>query len=176
LVFRPSFQAEDITQETMIGRRSPRRFNVLTKPTIVKALLTSGSRKPKYVGFRQNPVSAVHEAPASHCGRDDYTGTTAAVREQANDTKMKEHHLQGDECHPITENNETMLSTRIIPSKDKTSGDNSHYGLVVAYDLMSPEADATEKKEGAGSELGANTAVAQKSPPLLFHQSVVHQP
>jgi hypothetical protein len=146
-----------ITQEKMIGRRSPRRFNVLTKPTIVK-VLTSGSRKPKYVGFRQNPVSAVHEAPTSHCCLNDCT--IADVREQANDTKMQEHHLQGDECYPITENSETVISSRIIASKDTTVGDISHCGL----------------KEGAGGELGEHTAVAQNSAPFLFRRGAFHQP
>jgi hypothetical protein len=158
----------------MIGRRSPRRFNVLTKATIVKVLM-SGSRRPKYVGFRQNPVSAVHEAPASHCCLNDCT-THADVREQANDTKMQDHHLQGDECYPITENNETVPSTSIIASKDKTSGDNSHCGHVVAYDFLSPEADASKMKEGAGGELGEHTAVAQNSPPFLFRRGAFHQP
>jgi hypothetical protein len=62
----------------MIGRRSPRRFNVLTKATIVKALM-SCSRKPKYVGFRQNPVASVHKVPVSHGRDDDDTTTTTTV-------------------------------------------------------------------------------------------------
>lgn len=45
----------------MVVGRFPRRFNVLAKPVVIKAS-SALNRRPKYVGFRQDPVSSVKEA------------------------------------------------------------------------------------------------------------------
>jgi hypothetical protein len=145
----------------MVGRRYPRRFNVMTKATIAKAL-TSYCHKPKYVGFRENPVSSVYEAapPAYSWSPDDGDPMTVAVAHPSIESRP----ITMTHAMPPTPADRTIIAFNDTRSRDSLGG-------VVAALVVSPERTA-RARDLADQEAPDNnkltTSEAREVAPLVL--------